>query len=173
MDIIVEYMVKKKRTTADIIKILGCFLGVLVVLALIPMLVAIPYIGPIAFLLCFGLIYFLIRLVGATKLEYEYCFTNGLMDVDKILNMRNRKRMTELNAREIDVMASTKDRGFKLHMEDKSVKKVYACTNVDDEGVYYILYSENGVTKMLLFNPNDEIKDGFKRYNPQKVILDD
>ncbi len=31
---------------------------------------------------------------------------------------------------------------------------------------------KNGSGKMLLFNPNEKIRDGFKKFNPQKVVLD-
>ncbi len=36
----------------------------------------------------------------------------------------------------------------------------------------FAVYNENGSGKMLLFNPNEKIRDGFKKFNPQKVVLD-
>ena len=108
-----------------------------------------------------------------TNLEYEYCFTNGALDVDKVINMRSRKRLLEVNARKIDMMASNKNREFKRYLDDRTTKKVYACTHIDDEGVYFVIFPGKDGRTMLLFNPNDKIKEGFRRYNPQKVTLDD
>lgn len=173
MDIFVEHLVKKKRTGKDFVKILACLVGVLIILMFLPVVLMIKLVGPIAFTACIGLIYVLYRLITATNLEYEYCFTNGALDVDKVINMRNRKRLLEVNARKIDMMASTKNREFKRYLNDSATKKVYACTHIDDEGVYFVIFPGKDGRTMLLFNPNDKIKEGFRRYNPQKVTLDD
>lgn len=173
MDIFVEHLVKKKRTGKDFVKILACLVGVLIILMFLPVVLMIKLVGPIAFTACIGLIYLLYRLITATNLEYEYCFTNGALDVDKVINMRSRKRLLEVNARKIDMMASNKNREFKRYLDDRTTKKVYACTHIDDEGVYFVIFPGKDGRTMLLFNPNDKIKEGFRRYNPQKVTLDD
>ena len=173
MDIFVEHLVKKKRTGKDFVKILACLVGVLIILMFLPVVLMIKLVGPIAFTACIGLIYLLYRLITATNLEYEYCFTNGALDVDKVINMRSRKRLLEVNARKIDMMASNKNREFKRYLDDSTTKKVYACTHIDDEGVYFVIFPGKDGRTMLLFNPNDKIKEGFRRYNPQKVTLDD
>ena len=173
MDIFVEHLVKKKRTGKDFVKILACLVGVLIILMFLPVVLMIKLVGPIAFTACIGLIYLLYRLITATNLEYEYCFTNGALDVDKVINMRSRKRLLEVNARKIDMMASNKNREFKRYLDDRTTKKVYACTHIDDEGVYFVIFPGKNGRTMLLFNPNDKIKEGFRRYNPQKVTLDD
>lgn len=48
----------------------------------------------------------LILLITSVNLEYEYCFTNGSFDVVAIVNVRKRKRLTEFNAREVEIRAS-------------------------------------------------------------------
>ena len=179
MDIFVEQLVVRKKTVGTYLRIFGCLVGVFVVLALFFTLLSplvsrfIPALGGVSFLLCFGLIYLLYRLVSNTNLEYEYCFTNGALDVDKILNRRSRKRMTSLNARSIEKMARANDPEFQRLLQDGGVKKMYACTAVKEADTYYIVYNGEKGRQMLLFNPNEKIKDGFKRLNPQKVFLDD
>lgn len=174
MDIFIEQLVRKKRTGKDYLRITACVLGVLVLLFVMVLGMAIKGAGFIIFIACCALIYLLYMLITATNLEYEYCFTNGALDVDKIINVRSRKRMVEINARKIDMMATNKNREFKRFLEDRSIKKIYACTHREDENVFFITFQgDDGVRKMLLFNPNDRIKDGFRRYNPQKVFLND
>lgn len=178
MDIFVEQLVVKKKSAKTYAGILGSLVGVFVVLWLflnVLTLVSqyIPMLGGIVFLLCFGLIYLFYRLVSNTNMEFEYCFTNGALDVDKIFNRKSRKRMTSLNARSIDKMARANDPEFQRLMKDSGVKKMYACSDIHAEDTYYVIYNGEKGRQMLLFNPNEKIKDGFKRFNPQKVFLDD
>ena len=71
-------------------------------------------------------------------------------------------------------MATRKNRAFNLNMQDRSLKKIYACTDLNAEDLCFMIYIyDNGSRKMLLFNPNEEIKEGIRRYNPQKVFLND
>jgi hypothetical protein len=70
-------------------------------------------------------------------------------------------------------MARPKDPEFHRLMQDRGVKKIYACSHVNDSDTYYVYYENEKGRNLLLFNPNDKIKDGFRRLNPQKVFLDD
>lgn len=179
MDIFVEQLVKKKKTAGSYARIWGGIIGALLFLwifftILYPMIIqVIPMLGTISFLLCAGVVFLLYLLVVNTNLEYEYCFTNGALDVDKIINRRNRKRMTELNARKIEKMARPTDPEFQRLMQERSVKKIYACSHKDDADTYYVVYEDEKGKNLLLFNPNEKIKDGFRRLNPQKVFLND
>lgn len=173
MDIFVEQLVKRKRKTTDYIKVFLCFAAALVVVMLMFSFSNIPYVGSLIFLAAAGVVYLIYNLSLTINLEYEYCFTNGALDVDKIIAARRRKRLTDVNARNIEMMASTKDHAFNGYMNNRDIKKVYACSSVDDEGVYFVLYTKDSKKTMLLFNPNETIKDGFRRLNPQKVFLND
>ncbi len=178
MDIFVEQLVTKKKTIGAYAGIFGCLIGVFAVLwlwtILLPLVAQyIPSVGGLAFLVLVGVIYLFYRLISNTNLEYEYCFTNGAFDVDKILNRRSRKKVVSLNARSIEKMAKANDPDFKRLMKDGGVKKIYACTHIKDADTYYVVYQGEKGRQMLLFNPNEEIKDGFRRFNPQKVFLDD
>lgn len=174
MDIFVEQMVKKNKTIKDYIKIVLCLIVSFALIFALIMSPGIPAIGSIVFAVCAGMIYLMYRLISNTNLEYEYCFTNGNLDVDKIINARSRKNMIDINTRRIDIMATRKNRAFNLNMQDRSIKKIYACTDINADDLCFMIYiDDDGNRRMLLFNPNDEIKEGIRRYNPQKVFLDD
>lgn len=172
MDVFVEQLVTRKKTAADYLKMLLCVLAAVAVCLFLPMFLG-RFLGSFTLLLCVGFIYLLYQVMIGSNLEYEYSFTNGALDVDKVIAAKRRKKMTELNARDIEMMGTTKNRAFKGYMEDREIKKVYACSSMKDEGVYFVLYIDNGVKKLLLFNPDERIRDGFRRLNPQKVFLDD
>ena len=174
MDIFSEYMVKRKKRAVDYIKIVLSIVMIVGIVCLMPILPGLfPYVGVLLFLGCAGLIYLFYNIIIGTKVEYEYTFTNGSLDVDKIIAARRRKKITTLNARGIEVMATLESNELDRYINDRSVKKYYACTSVNDAGVYAVVYSDDAKRYMLLFNPNEEIKNGFKRLNPQKVFLED
>lgn len=87
---------------------------------------SIPLMGFIIFIVACGLIYLLYMLITSVNLEYEYCFTNGSFDVDAIVNVRKRKRLTEFNAREVEIMAKRSHPDFERYMNNQSYQKVYA-----------------------------------------------
>ncbi len=173
MDIFTECMVKKKKGTIDYLKVVLCILIIITVLMAMPFVSQVKYVGIILFMVCAGVIYLLYNIIISINLEYEYTFTNGAMDVDKIIAARRRKRITSLNARSIEIMASVHSNEAGAYANDKSIKRYYACTSVDDSDTYFVIYTENNKKYMLIFNPNETIKDGFKRLNPQKVFLAD
>lgn len=171
MDIFVEQLIKRKRRPSDFVKVGLCIVGGTVTVLLT--FISLRFMGGLAALLGAGLIYLLYNLYISTNVEFEYCFTNGSLDIDKIIAAKRRKRLTELSAREIEMMGTTKNRAFNGYMQNGDIKKIYACTSIKDDGVYFVVYERGGVRNMLLFNPNDTIKDGFRRLNPQKVFLND
>ena len=173
MDIFVEQLVRRKRKPSDYIKVFLCFAAAFVVIMLMFAFSNVPYVGSLIFLAAAGLVYLIYNVGISVNLEYEYCFTNGALDVDKIIAARRRKRITDVNARDIEIMATTKNRAFSNYMQNSDIKKIYACSSVQDEGVYFVVYTKDSKKMMLLFNPNETIKDGFRRLNPQKVFLND
>ena len=173
MDVFVEHMVKKRKTAKDYLKVVLCLITIIGMLGLMVCSIVIPYVGLILATLCGIIIYVLSRVLSTINMEYEYTFTNGALDVDKIIAAKRRRRMTSLNARSIDILAKVDGDRIDEYLNDRRIKRKYACTDVYDEGVYFVIYSDNKNKYMLLFNPNEEILDGFKRLNPQKVFLND
>ncbi len=172
MDIFIEQLVRKKKTKKEYIRMGLCALGAVCNAVLFLVLFQIPFIGAFALFICFGLMYLLYMALTGTNLEYEYSFTNGVLDVDKIINLRKRKKLAEIYAKNIEAMASGKTADYQRLLADRGVRKIYAST-MEAEDLYYILFFKDGVMTMLIFNPNQEIRESFFRYNPKKVHLDD
>ncbi len=103
MDIFIEQLVKKNREAKDYLVIVGGIIAALLVVYILgSLMLAVPYVGFVIFIVVCGLIYLLYNLITSVNMEYEYAFTNGDFDVDAIINLKKRKRLTELNAREIE-----------------------------------------------------------------------
>lgn len=173
MDIFIEHMVKKKKTSKDYLKVALCILTILGMVYIMACSIFIPYVGLILATVCGIIIYVLSRVLSTINMEYEYTFTNGALDVDKIIAAKRRRRVATLNARSIEILAKVDGNRIDPYLRGRGIKRKFACTDVNDEGVYFVIYSDDKNKNMLLFNPNEEILDGFKRLNPQKVFLDD
>lgn len=173
MDIFVEQLVKKKKTAKDYLKVVLCILTIIGMLGVMLCVIPLPFVGIILATVCGIIIYIISRVASTINMEYEYAFTNGALDVDMIIAAKRRKRMTSLNARSIEILAKADSDRIDEYLNDRGIKRKYACTDVCDEGVYFAIYSNEKGKFMLLFNPNNEILDGFKRLNPQKVFLND
>lgn len=173
MDIFIEQIIRRKRQPMDFVKVFLCLIAATVIITAMILFNSFSIIGTLIFFAGAALVYVLFNLMTSINLEYEYCFTNGALDVDKIIAARKRKRLTELNARHIEIMASTRNRAFRNYMENRAIKKIYACSSINDTDVFFVVYTKDGERTMLLFNPNDAIKDGFRRLNPQNVFLED
>lgn len=174
MDIFIEQIVKRDKRPIDYIKLVLLLFGAVVFMYLAVYSAGfIGWIGTILFFACAAIVYLIYRAIIGLNVEFEYCLTNGSFDVDKIIAKRSRKHIITLNAREIEIFAPKSDRSFKRHMDDSHIKKIYACTSINDEDVAFIVFSDNETQNMLLFNPNKKIKDAFRRLNPQKVMFND
>ena len=121
MDIFVEQLVKKQKTGKDYLRIVACLVGVFAALFAMTFGMAIQGIGFIIFVVCCALIYAMYLLITATNMEYEYCFTNGSLDVDKVINRRSRKRMLSLNTRKIEIMATKNNRAFQRRVSRRRI----------------------------------------------------
>ncbi len=173
MEIFIEEMVKKRKDGAYYAKLLGlgalcAFLVVLLMGVILPIFSGL---GPIIFLATAGCIYGAYYLATSEELEFEYSLVNNEIDIDKIVNRKKRKHVTTANLRELDDFGTIKNPEFARYFRDAGVKKIYACRDKNAEDVFFLVYSENTVKKMLIFSPSEKIIDIIVKYNPQKVLI--
>ncbi len=172
MDIFIEYMVKKRKKAADYLSAAAlAVLGVIVILAVfIALMTLVPQLSSIALLAVAGIGWLDYRLITSFNVEYEYSLVNSEMDVDKIINVRKRKRMTCVNLRGLEAFGKGSGREFDSYMRNSAVEKIYACRDKSDPEVFYAVYLENERRKMILFNPNAKMIDRINTLNPIKAV---
>ena len=172
MDIFVEQLVKKKRDGKDMLKIILSIVGAFVIIALLGLLSAfVPFIGMFMLLAVVGLIYGLYVIITSVNLEYEYAFTEGELDVDKVINARRRKRMTSFDVNDMEVFADKNYSEFNRYMNNPRIEKLWACADREGDDLCFAVYNSGGASKMLLFSPNEKIREGFRVMAPRKVFL--
>ncbi len=99
MDIFIERIVERKKTIFDYMIIFSIFFGSLFVALAIVLFLGISPISTILLIVLGYLVYYLISL---RKIEYEYAFTNGELDIDKIIAQRKRKRVFSASCRDFE-----------------------------------------------------------------------
>src|SRR5665647_3847157 len=66
----------------------------------------------VGFVIFGGLAFGLFILRNNQKIEYDYTFTNGTLDIAKVINNTKRKKLLSTNIKDFEAIASTKDEGF-------------------------------------------------------------
>ncbi|MBQ8514450.1 MAG: hypothetical protein IJ496_03545 [Ruminococcus sp.] len=147
-----EHLVKKVPTSQEKTKQL------LMVLAAIVLTVGTAYMALatgwlIILTLTMGVIYGAYYILSGLGIEYEYTFTNGELDVDKIMGKRKRTNLITVDASKFEAFGALTD-----DVEDKPEATLVLCSDNTGEGEYYadLITEEYGETR-LIFTPSEKM----------------
>ena len=107
--------------------------------------------------------------ISSRSLEFEYSITNGDIAVDKIINRRNRKRLTSFDAKAIEEMGKYTENAQKL--KGKRVDKtIFAAETDDGKDAWYIIAKsrKTGLT-LLVFSPDERCIDAIKPFMDRRL----
>ena len=108
-------------------------------------------------------IYGAYKLISLLVIEYEYIYTNGDLDVDKIVAKSNRKRMVSIKCSEVEKYGE-----YKGQLAPGSVKNTFIFCNPDSEGqVYLIARDRNLGMVMIVLAPEERVKAELEKAIPR------
>lgn len=122
----------------------------------------------VGFVIFGGLAFGLFILRNNQKIEYDYTFTNGTLDIAKVINNTKRKKLLSTNIKDFEAIASTKDEGFTRMLQHPGIKKINYFLNKGG-GLYYGVFNHGGAKSILIFEPSEEMVKLFKTVNPRNV----
>ena len=125
------------------------------------------FIFPMGIILPVALIVIDVFVFRGLNLEYEYLFVNGDLDIDKIMNKSKRKRVFSMNVADMEVLAPV-NAGELMQFQRAKVSDY--TSNTGNADVYAMVVLEKGVHRKILFEPNEEIVEGFYMMAPRKVV---
>jgi hypothetical protein len=128
----------------------------------LPALIAFVIFGGSAVLMWFGKDYL--------RVEYEYSFTNGVVDIAQVINNRRRKELVSFKTKEAEMVASIEDPKLLNFEKREGIKKVKAVLNPDSR-IYYAVFRKNEVQYLLYFEPSPEFLKLMRMYNERNVVL--
>lgn len=98
------------------------------------------------------------------RVEYEYTFTNGVLDVSMVLNNAKRKYLTELPLKLVESCGSVTHSSFNRYLSDKNVKKHNWFLNRDNNLVYFF-FTKNNVRHLMVIEPSETLLAMIKSRN--------
>jgi len=174
VDIFVEKIVKKKMDSNDILIIRGT-----ITLAVVLIGAIIFFLGPygVSLFLCVGIAYLTYLIISSRKVEFEYAFTNGEIDIDKITNKKARKNLINVNCRELEIFAKADSEKLSRYLEEIE-DRIMAASSLDSEDVYCFVAkkrsddedSKESKRVLVFFEPNEKMLKSIKIMIPGKVL---
>ena len=160
MDIFAEQIVERKRRGKDFAIIAVIVLGAILLSLLLTLLL-----GAYSFVFVCGAWFGAYWLITRGQIEYEYIITSTVLDIDKIMAKRSRKRLFSIDLKEAERFMPIEN------MPATNEKVIDVTPNGIEDGVYGIDLRENGQVKRVLFKPNKKILDSAKSAAPSVVVL--
>lgn len=168
MDFFTESIVTRKKTRKD-----NFYIGCIVALALLVLYIGLYFVRELgSFFLLFvvavgyGAYYWIRRF----NIEFEYSFTNGELDIDRIIARRGRRRLITVNTKQFDFFAPLSDPQAK-NVSDMSIQQtIHAEGNRESERVYVAVLMHKGIKTCLYIEPSEKVVEGIERFIPRKTI---
>ena len=161
-DIFCEFLVTHKKSSTENIKsILAILAGILVTIAV---LLIIPQLL-ILVVIAWALVVYFVKL---QSFEYEYSFTTGDLDIDKISGNSRRKRVYSISLTEAEIVAP--EDSYELDNFKYGQMKDYDFSANDPQVKNYILIgNHNGEHVRMKFTPNEKMVDHMRMSAPSRV----
>lgn len=162
MDTFFEQLIKiKLNGKAKALIALIIAVDVIIVLALL--FFAFVFAPAIILLVVAAAIYGGYKLISLLTIEYEYIYTNGDLDVDKIVAQSSRKRMVSIKCSEIEKYGE-----YKGQPAPGSVKNTLVFCNPDSEGQVYIIAKDRNLGQvMIVLAPEERIRTEIEKVIPR------
>ena len=90
------------------------------------------------------------------RVEYEYTFTNGVLDVSMVLNNSKRRYLSEINLKTVESAGSVTHPSFNRYLNDKNIKRHNWFLNRDNN-LIYIYFSKNNARHLVVIEPSQEM----------------
>lgn len=92
------------------------------------------------------------------RTEYEYTFTNGIMDFAKVFNNRKRKALGTMNVRNVEACGMVSSGSFHRYLSMPGIKRINWFLNRDAE-LFYFYYQKDGTKSLLIIEPSPAMRD--------------
>lgn len=168
MDNFTEKLVKKAPTSADNAKKTLIYAGgilITIVLIIISIITLGTMISMLGMVLAAGAGYATYFLGQATYVEYEYTFTNGELDIDKIVAKKKRSSLITADVRKFTAFGKYNDN----LAETSDMTVVISSDNIASHEYYADFQHEEYGSTRIVFSPNEPMLENIKRSLPRSL----
>ncbi|MBR2406225.1 MAG: hypothetical protein IKB04_04185 [Clostridia bacterium] len=160
MDTFVEQIIVRRKTPKQT-------LLAILIMALTSLLITFSFIMLRAFalLLAAALGYGMWWLLSEMNIEYEYCITNGDIDIDKITARRKRERVVSVSLSKVETAGVYRPEQWQERGVDRVVM---AAPSEKAEGLYCFSYrSKKRGHTLVIFQPDERVLAAFTKGLPR------
>ena len=120
-----------------------------------------------------GAAYLLWRASDNCRVEYDYTFTNGCLDVSRVLNNKRRKYLTALEMKDVIRCGPATGPAFQKTLKEPGVKVHNWFVN-RDANLYFFYFQRKGVKHVIVVELTDEMVAMIrsKNYLPREAWYD-
>lgn len=163
----VELLVRKKETISDYVIPLMPVLGMVIFI-----LFGIPLISGlfvIKFLVLIGLSYLAAFLFRRSKLEYDYCYFQGELEVDKVYNKSGRKSYLRVKVFDAELAAPCNSNRLDRY---RNLKQLDISSGAPEASRYCLVTDYKGSKIRLIIQGDEKLLDAVYRTIPGKFFRD-
>ena len=160
----IEYMVRRLPQAKDALIKAGIALAGIGIMAL-----GIVYAGILSILIIAAVMVGVFMIYRQFEIEYEYIFTDGQLDVDKIIARERRKSLLTVEVSEFEIFAPMQPEFFRPYERQNFRRKIDASTTPLSKERWFAVFDGEGGKTLLIFEPNQAIKQAVRRVIPSKV----
>lgn len=158
-DVFNEQLVKRQGNIKDTLLRVGIVAGALLLFMVFSAFAGMNSIVNTLFpLITLGLVFGAYFLFTMLSIEYEYVYTNGELDIDKIINKSRRKRVFSVDVRAIEVMAHISDKEYEREFANLKKTMDFSSGTVGKNTYVAKVEYKNEMVKMI-FEPNKKIQE--------------
>lgn len=103
------------------------------------------------------------------KMEFEYTFTNGVMDFAQVFNNKKRKNLGTMNLKNIEAFGRVSSGSFQRYITMPGIKRTNWFLNRGAE-LFYFYFVKDGRKRIIIIEPSDALVNYIKRSIGQGVF---
>ncbi|MGN0642301.1 MAG: hypothetical protein ACI4JJ_04075 [Huintestinicola sp.] len=159
-DCYVEQLIEKRPGGAEAAKKIGIGLAAVIVGGALAF-----FFFPMGIILAGFAFYGAFYLISGCDVEYEYIFTNGDLDIDKIIGKRKRKRLITAKLSEFTAFGPIEEAAEAGH----DVTTVLAADGTGQNEYYADFKHASAGNVRIIFTPEEKLLDGIVMFLPRKL----
>ncbi len=173
MDTFIEQIVAKRKEGKEVgIIAATVVLGLVLLLSLTILMMLSALLFPLIPFVWIGVIVGAWWFITQQNIEFEYCITNGDVDIDVIISRRKRKRIVSVRGAKIEDAGRYRPEQWTNRKVDRFVM---TASSLKAEDLRYFTYhsKKRGYT-VVVFEPNERVREEFRKglSGPVRVVWD-
>ena len=113
-------------------------------------------------LFCAGCAVLLFFKRDTLRTDYEYTFTNGILDFAQVFNNKKRKNLGTMNLKNIEACGELSSGSFNRYISMPGIKKNNWIANRDGK-LFYLYFSKDNVKRIIIIEPSEEMANLIRR----------